>query len=528
VTLAPIDASRLPDLPGTYWGLVANASRDHPDRKVLADDYGRSLTSRELHDAAIRTAAALHGLGVQPGQVASWQLPTSLEAMVVMVALTRLGAVQNPIIPILRDREVRFIVAQSRSLFLIVPESWRGFPHGDLARRLGAELGLGVVVVDHETDPQTLGGRLRLPAGDPTSLPSEPTPDERAVRWLYYSSGTTADPKGVRHTDRSVMAGSFGVIGMVGAASEDVNPLAFPISHIGGSAMLAASLLSGMQLALFDSFDPETGPARIAAHRPTLLGSATPFYRAFIDAQRRQGSTRLFPRLRACLGGGAPITADLNREVREVLGTNGIANSWGLTEFPVATSPAPSAPPDILDHTVGLPVPGVEVRVVGLDGTLCGPGEEGELRLKGPQCFQGYINASLDADAYDDDGWFRTGDLGLVGSDGNVRVTGRLKDAIIRNAENVSAQEVEEVLVTHPEIVDVAVIGLPDDRTGERVCAVVVAAVGTHPTLESLVDHCRRAGLARYKHPERIEVVDVLPRNDSGKVLKRDLRAAYG
>jgi len=107
-------------------------------------------------------------------------------------------------------------------------------------------------------------------------------------------------------------------------------------------------------------------------------------------------------------------------------------------------------------------------------------------------------------------------------------VTGRLKDAIIRNAENVSAQEVEEVLVTHPDLVDVAVIGLPDERTGERVCAVVVAAAGTHPTLESLVDHCRRAGLARYKHPERIEVVDVLPRNVSGKVLKRDLRAAYG
>jgi acyl-CoA synthetase (AMP-forming)/AMP-acid ligase II len=192
-------------------------------------------------------------------------------------------------------------------------------------------------------------------------------------------------------------------------------------------------------------------------------------------------------------------------------------NAWGLTEFPVATSPALDDAPEVLDHTVGRPGPGVSVRVV-----------DGELRLKGPQCFLGYADPSLDADAFDGEGWLRTGDLGSIDADGNVRVTGRIKDAIIRNAENVSALEVENALATHPAVADVAVIGLPDPRTGERVCAVVVPASGESVSLESLVQHCRSHGLSRYKHPERLVVVDALPRNQFGKVIKKDLRASFG
>jgi acyl-CoA synthetase (AMP-forming)/AMP-acid ligase II len=204
--------------------------------------------------------------------------------------------------------------------------------------------------------------------------------------------------------------------------------------------------------------------------------------------------------------------------VREALGVRGIANAWGLTEFPVATSPAFDSTPDLLDHTVGGPVSGVSVRV----------SSEGELLLKGPQCFLGYVDAGLDADAFDAEGWFRTGDLGTVDAEGNVRVTGRTKDAIIRNAENVSALDVEGVLATCPGVADVAVIGVPDERTGERVCAVVVPSPDAAVTLAALVEHCVAAKLARYKHPERMELVDGLPRNALGKVLKKELRATFG
>ncbi len=508
----------------TYWGLVDRVASEHPDRVLLCDDFGRSLTTVQLRDYAAGTAAAFAEQGVRAGTVVTWQLPTTLETMVVMVALTRLGVVQNPILPIWREREVGFVTAQLKTAVMIVPGLWRGFDHVALARSLSGVSDMKTIVVDHTIAPPA--GALRLPVGDVDSLPEAPTSADDA-RWIYYSSGTTAAPKGARHNDRSVIAGSAGVIGMVGASNEDVNPIAFPVSHVGGAAMLAASLLTGMRLVLFDAFDAATTPFAIATHRPTLLGSATPFFVAYMAAQRQYGTEPLFPDLRACVGGGAPTTAELGRQVRDTFSVSGIANAWGLTEFPVATSPAPDAAAAVLDHTVGPPVPGVRVRVVGDDELEVPPGGDGELRLKGPQCFLGYVDESLNADAFDADGWFRSGDRGRIDENGNVVVTGRIKDAIIRNAENISALEIEGVLASHTAVADVAVIGVPDPRTGERVCAVVVTKAGSRLALASLAEHCEAHRLARHKFPERLELVDVLPRNLTGKVLKAELRSRF-
>jgi acyl-CoA synthetase (AMP-forming)/AMP-acid ligase II len=284
--------------------------------------------------------------------------------------------------------------------------------------------------------------------------------------------------------------------------------------------MLAASLIGGMRLVLFDAWDPATTPERMAAHRPTVLGSAQPFFRAYLDAQKRHGPEPLFPDLRTCTGGGAPTPPEVVHELVSVFGIRGVVQSWGLTEFPIASCAFPDDPPDELAETNGRPSPGVSVRVV-----------DGELRLKGPQCFRGYLDPSLDAAAFDDDGWFRTGDLGSVDAGGNVRITGRLKDVIIRNAENISALEVEDVLLRHPAVADVAVIGLPDARTGERVCAVVVvadAAAAEPPTLAALAQHCQAEGLAKQKCPEQVEVVPALERNAMGKLLMDKLKAELG
>ncbi|OBG62255.1 MULTISPECIES: class I adenylate-forming enzyme family protein [unclassified Mycobacterium] len=509
----------------TYWRLVADAARAGSPRPLLADDHARTLTARQFHDAACATAAAFAALGIRAGTVVSWQLPTTLETVVVMAALARLGAVQNPIIPILREHEVGFITEQLSSEYLVVPERWRGFDHGALARALSASRGFKVITVDLVTPPA--GGELRLPQAEAGALPPPPA-SARDARWVYYSSGTTAAPKGIRHTDASVMAGATGLVEAIGITGDDVDPIAFPVAHIGGAVMLAAALRTGMRLALFEVFDPPATPYSIAAHNPTFLGTATPFFLGFLEVQRAHGDRPLFPFLRGCLAGGAPITAELGRQIREAFGLPGIANAWGLTEFPVAASPSLTDTPDSLDHTVGRPTRGVSVRVVGNDEGELPVGQEGELRLKGPQCFLGYADPALDADAFDEDGWLRTGDLGLVDQDGNVRVTGRIKDAIIRNAENVSALEVENVLATHPAVADVAVIGVPDPRTGERVCAVVVPASAESVSLESLVQHCHSNGLSRYKHPERLVMVEALPRNQFGKVIKKDLREAFG
>ena len=509
----------------TFWALVEHGAVAFADHVVLRDDHGRVLTGASFRDAAEVAAAGLADLGVGPGSRVSWQLPSTLEALVVTAALARLGAVQNPIVPVLRSQDVAFIVDQFGAEHLLVPEEWRGFGHGAMAREVAAPRGITVVICDHATDPTTVGNAMRLPAGDPTRLPDPP--GMNGERWVYYSSGTTAEPKGIRHTDFSVMASANAVMLGMGMNPDDIFPMAIPMAHIGGVGMLTASLMSGMCIAVFDVWDPATTPERMAAHRPTILGSAVPFFLAYMAAQQRHGAEPLFPALRSGVAGGAPLPPEVNRSVRETLGIRGICNSWGLTEFPIITSPAPDDPIEVLDTTVGYPGRGVQVRAVGADGVEMPSGEEGELRLKGPQCFAGYVDPALDAGAFDDDGWLRSGDLGTVEADGRVRVTGRLKDVIIRNAENVSALEVEDVLMRCPGVADVAVIGVPDPKTVERVCAIVVLQPGATVGLDEVIAHCRGEGMTPFKIPERVEVVDAIPRNAMGKILKNDLRARF-
>jgi acyl-CoA synthetase (AMP-forming)/AMP-acid ligase II len=517
----------MPSYAPTYWALIEDAAERLGDHVVLADDYGRTLSAAGLRDEAERAAAGLAALGIGAGSVVSWQIPTVLEAAVLMGALARLDVVQNPIIPILREREVGFITRQVGTNFFITPETWRGFDHGGLARGVGDDVGFSTIGLDLTSPP--VPGTIRLPQGDPATLPPPPTSVDRGalVRWYYYSSGTTADPKGARHTDLSIMAAASGMLDLVGFNERDIYPIAWPFSHIGGSTMLTVSLVGGVRLVLFDVFDAATTPERMATHRPTLLGSAVPFFNAFMAAQQRHGDDQLFPDLRACAGGGAPIPAEIHEDLHRTLGVSGVTGSWGLTEFPIATSCTPDDPRDVLTLTVGRASPGVTIRAVLADGTDASLDVEGELVLHGSQQFLGYIDPALDAHAFIDDNWFRTGDLGVVQSDGNIRITGRLKDIIIRNAENISALEVEELLFKHPDVVDAAVIGLPDARTGERVCAVVLLRDGATLTIDALRDHCRALGLAIQKCPEQLEIADAIPRNGMGKTLKQPLVATY-
>ena len=487
-----------------FWALVEAAARRIPDTIVLEDDDDRRLSALQFARLAEQTAAGLLDWGIERGETVSWQLPTSLEAAVLMAALSRLGAVQNPIIPAFRAREVGFILNQIAPGRAVVVESWHGYGHAELFRSFGVE----VLAIDFEGDAVT---DLRLPKGDPARLPpSSDSGDE--CRWIYYSSGTTSVPKGARHTDGSVVASSNGVVDGLGMRHDDVYPIAWPFAHIGGVSMLSAALRTGATLVLFSSFDPQLTPERMAAHQPTVLGSATPFFNAYVAAQRRLGTEPLYPRLRACVGGGAPTSAKVCQEVSEVLGVRGVAGAWGLTEFPVATSESPDD--EAVGTTVGCPATGVEVKVV-----------EGELWLRGPQQFLGYVDASLNEEVLDAEGWLRTGDLGTIDAAGRVRIEGRSKDVIIRNAENVSAAEVEGVVARHPAVADVAVIGVPDEQTGERVCAVVVLRPSHRLSLPELSRHCQLQELARFKCPEQLVALRELPRNTMGKVLKQELRS---
>ncbi|MCU0311725.1 MAG: AMP-binding protein [Acidimicrobiales bacterium] len=514
-------ADRAPAHPDSFWQLVERRAASTPEHVVLADDLGRELTAEGLRDTALAVAAALHGDGIGDGSSVSWQLPTCLEALVLSVALTRLGVVQNPIIAMLREREVSSVLDQVHPDLVVVPGVWRDFDHEAMVRHLAPQA--AVRIVDHRSAAST--GGLALATGDPATLPPAVPPTTDETRWVFSTSGSTGGPKGVRHSDASVMAGCNGMVPRLRMDRHDVYPIAFPIAHIGGPVMLAMALHSGCRLVLLDAFDPATSPEVMAEAGATLLGSALPFHLAYMAAQERHGPEPLYPHLKACTSGGAAKPAGHHERVKAALGGAGTVSAWGLTEFPLATQASLDDTDEQLGRTEGRPAPGTEIRVVAADGSVCAPGEEGELRLKGAPMFLGYADASLDAAAFDDEGWFRSGDLGVQWPTGHVEITGRLKDLIVRNAENISAKAVEDVVRTHPGVVDAAVVGLPHPRTGEQVCAVLVMAPGADlPTVAALGAHCTGAGLARYACPERVEVRASIPRNAMGKVLTQDLR----
>lgn len=504
----------------SWWQLIDERALLTPDRPFLSDERGRVVTFGQYRTLAEQAAAGLMTIGVRSDDVVSWQLPTTIEAAVLMAALSRLGVRQNPIIPILRRAEVRLITEQVGSRWLFVPGVYRNFDYVEMAHESIA--GSDCAVVD--TSSYGADSELALPRADPSTLPP-PADGDEAIRWYYYSSGTTATPKGAKHTDPSVMASSNAQIDYIGLRDDDLFAVPFPIAHIGGVMLLTTYMRAGAQLLFIETFDPNRSPQLMAERGVTILGSATPFFLAYIAAQRNHGEAHLFSRVRHLHAGGAPIAPELNSECLATFGTP-IFNQWGLTEFPAATSLGDGDPPEKFNGTVGRMAPGAELKVIGFDGMIAPPGGEGELYVRGPQRCHGYVDAALDTVAFDDEGFFRTGDLGVVDDDGFVRITGRLKDIIIRNAENLSALEIENALVEHPAIADVAVIGVPDARTGERACAMVVLAAGHGSlTVTDLAEHCRGIGLATQKIPEQLVIVDELPRNPMGKVLKHVLRA---
>jgi acyl-CoA synthetase (AMP-forming)/AMP-acid ligase II len=510
---------------GSLWELVEQRAAATPDGLAAVDEDGRTLTWAETRTEAERAAAGLARLGIGAGDVVSWQLPTWLESKLLVLALARLGAIQNPMLPIYRQREVGFITRQAKSRLLVVPSVWAGFDFEAMAKGIAAGL-----AEDGAGSLEVLVADKALPQGDPSTLPPPPDPGDDAVRWYFYTSGTTADPKGAQHTDRTIKASAVGMCERLEMTEDDVNAVVFPFTHIGGIGWLFSALVYGFPTVYIERFDPANTIALIQQHDVTLAGAGTPFHMAYLAAQRQlPAREKLFPSVRAYPGGGAPKPPQLHYDIKAEMGGSGIISGYGLTEAPILTMGSVRDTDEQLANTEGRATSAAQLRLVTLEGKEAGIGEEGEVRAKAAQLMKGYLDSSLDAEAFDEDGWFKTGDLGRLDADGMLTITGRVKDIIIRNMENVSAKEVEDVLFTHPGIADVAVIGVPDPKTGERVCAVVVAEdAADPPDLASVVAHARERGLMTQKLPERLEVVEALPRNPTGKVLKFELKDRFG
>jgi acyl-CoA synthetase (AMP-forming)/AMP-acid ligase II len=501
----------------SLWNLIDERARATPDDAMAVDESGRALTFGQCRARAEALAAALQEQGLQPGRTVAWMLPTCLEAFVVVAALARLDAFQVPMLPIYREREIGFIAREAAPELLIVPAPRHGIDYPALAATAIAGL---------PSPPRVLTLGEQLPQGPPERLPAPPPKlASTDARWLFYTSGTTSDPKGALHSQPTVAACGTRLIERFGLTPADNNALVFPVTHVGGIAYVIAGVIAGFKHIAVETWSAETSIETLSREDMTVAGAGPAFWQAYVRAQRQHPERRLFPHLRALVGGGAPKPAGLHDEVREVFGDVPLATGFGLTECPMAVQSSIYEDAATL-RSDGVPVPDTEVRIVRPDGTLAAADEVGEIRVNGPMRCLGYLNAALDADAFDADGFVRTGDLGRLDAAGHLHVTGRLKDIIIRKGENISAKEVEDVLIQHPAVLDAAVVGLPDPERGERCCAVVVLAPDTGLTLADVAAHCRKLGLMRQKVPEQLETLGQLPRNPQGKVLKTVLQEA--
>jgi len=477
----------------------------------VTGDGERATTLGPLVNDAEKVAGALQARGIGPGDVVAVQLPGCYEGAVVQAAVGLCGAVLLPVVMIYGPREMDFVLRRSGATAVVLPREHRGRPHAAVV--LGGISGLGAlklaVVVGDAAPGDAIGygavgySDLIGGPGGPYRKPSL-DPDDRAV--LMYTSGTTADPKGVQHSHRTLLAEATSrVYTHSGPQARHLG--LFPPGHIAGLLNLLRVLLLGTPTIIMATWDAALAASLIDSYAVTSSVGAPVQLSGLLDQQAK--GTAALGTLREFLTGAAPVPPSLIRHA-DAAGVTAY-RSYGSSEHPTVTTGTIADSLDRRAATDGRVVAGNQVRIVDPDGHDVPVGRDGEILTRGPELFTGYTDAALNAAAFLPGRWFRTGDVGRLDGDGYLTVTDRLKDIIIRGGENISSKEVEDLLITHPAVADVAVI---------------VPRPGFSFDIEEARAHFAAAGAARQKTPEVIAVVDELPRTPSGKVRKDVLRAA--
>jgi cyclohexanecarboxylate-CoA ligase len=493
--------------------LLDRLARADRQREALVDG-DLPITVGDLDLASRVHAAHLRQLGIGPGDVVTWQLPNWWEAIAFCWGIWRVGAIASPITPSLGPREVGFVLRQTRARVAAVPRTFRGTDYVSL---------LNVAGFDGETilfrDPER---RDPIEPFDPDADRADAPVDVGAPALILWTSGTTADPKGVVHTHQSLRHEADTIAAAHTMVAGDRLLLPMPVTHVAGLTYgVLLPVTSGITAVLMDTWEAWRGLELLERERITVMISTPVFMRTMIDHFRFDeidtSALRLFSL------GGAGVSPAMVREGAQRFDC-WCKRTYGSTEYPTLTTGRAG---DDLEHdatTDGVLIDSAELRIVDPE-TLAdvAAGQPGELLVRGPEMFAGYLDAALDDGAFVAGGWFRTGDLAHY--DGTyLTIVDRLKDVIIRGGENISAQEVEALLVTHPAVAEAACVAAPDPVMGERVCAFVIARPEATVTLDDLRAHLLAAGLARFKLPERLEVRVELPRTASGKVQKAPLR----
>jgi cyclohexanecarboxylate-CoA ligase len=476
------------------------------------------LTYRELAAHTARTARALHRLGVGRGDVVSFQLPNWWEFFAVHLACVRLGAVSNLLMPIFRHHELSFMLAHAGSKVLVAPARFRGFDHGALARQLARELPqLEHVLLVGGTDEDSFEAHLARADGADFARGAALAPDD--VVQLLYTSGTTGEPKGVMHTSNTLIGTIFEFAARLELGPDDVIFMPSPLAHqLGFAYGVTMSILLGIPAVLTDVWSPARAVDLIERERCTFTFAATPF---LADLANFPGvEQRDLGRLRVFVSSGAPIPPTVVEAAQSRLQTT-VVTCWGMTEC-MSVTMTPLSGKKVLESD-GYALPGEEVRIVGADGREAPRGTPGTLKVRGAALFVGYLKRPQLYDV-DEDGWFDTGDLARMDEEGYIRICGRKKDIVIRGGENIPVVEVECALYRMPEVAEAAIVAMPDPRLVERACAFVTLRDGASLDLERVRAHLDAEGVAKHFWPERLEILDAMPRTPTGKIQKFVLR----
>jgi len=484
-----------------------------------------SISFGQLHRMARRIAIGLADLGVQKGEVISFQMPNWWEFAALHLACLHIGAITNPVMPIFRQRELSFMLDYAESKVFIAPKTFRGFDHQAMVEELWPKLAKleHVFYLDGKGDESFENRFIERrweEEVDADTLFAERRPDPNDIIELLYTSGTSGVPKGVLHTSNTLL--SLVDIGRarLGLTKDDVVFMPSPMAHQTGFLYgMSMALVLGTKLVLQDIWSAEVAARRINDERPTYTMASTPFLADLTNTPALDvcdvSSFRMF------CSAGAPIPRILVNNATKRLGAQ-ILSGWGMTENGLVTTTQPGDPDEKIFNTDGAAVDHAAVRIVDTNGNPVGANVEGRLQAKSAGMFVGYLKRP---DAYESyDGWFETGDLARMDADGYIRIVGRAKDIIIRGGENIPVVEVEEQIYRHPAVEDVAVVAMPDERLGERGCAFVQTKPNANFTFDAMVEHLVDAGMSKTYLPEKLEIVPEFPRTASGKIQKFQLR----
>jgi cyclohexanecarboxylate-CoA ligase len=515
----------------TILDWLEEAAATRPDKAAFVDHNsmtGRrtTLTFRQLERLTRRIAVGLARRGVEAGDVVACQLPNWWETTALHLACVRLGAITNPLMPIFRGRELRFMLGLAEAKVFVVPRRFRDFDYPALAGEVRPDLpALKHVLTIGGDGADSFEAALLEPRweeeADAKALLAARRPKPDDVVELIYTSGTTGEPKGVLHTSNTLLSDVVSYADRLGLTGEDVVLMASPLAHQTGFLYgLLMPIVLGAKAVYQDVWQPERAAQLIQDEGVTYTMASTPFLSDLTHTpalgKYDVGTLRIF------LCAGAPIPRVLVEAATQKLGA-AILSGWGMSENGALTVTRPDDPPEKVFGTDGAPLHGHEIRIVDPEGRPLPPGMEGELQARGPGSFVGYLKRPQ-LFGTDSEGWFSTGDLARMDEDGYVRIVGRSKDIIIRGGENVPVVEVEGLLYRHPAVQDAAIVAMPHERLGEQGCAFVTPKPGQALSMADMRAWLEKHGVAKNYWPERLEIVEAMPRTPSGKIQKFKLR----